>query len=92
MGVPLGLRDLAQLSPNRSQDTTLDRIDGATPFGINIVCVNADQHFVVKEHVGEKLFKDHYNIDYFAPFRDGQLGFVAVGWVVGALAYNQLLS
>ncbi|MGI9145258.1 MAG: methyltransferase domain-containing protein [Chloroflexota bacterium] len=62
MGVPLGLRDLAQLSPNRSQDATLGRIDGATPFGINIVCVNADQHFVVKEHVGEKFFKDHYNI------------------------------
>jgi glycosyltransferase involved in cell wall biosynthesis/phospholipid N-methyltransferase len=62
MGVPLGLRDLAQLSPNRSQDTTLDRIDDATPYGINVVCVNADQHFVVKAHVGDHLFKDHYNI------------------------------
>jgi len=62
MGVPLGLRDLAQLSPNRSQDSTLDRIDGATPYSINLVCVNADQHFVVKTHVGGKLFKDHYNI------------------------------
>jgi glycosyltransferase involved in cell wall biosynthesis len=62
MGVPLGLRDLAELSPNRSQDTTLEHIDGATPYGINLVCVNADQHFVVKQHVGERAFKDHYNI------------------------------
>ena len=62
LGVPLGLRDLSELSPNRSQDESLGRIDGTLPYGINIVCVNADQHFVVKSHVGDDVFRDHYNI------------------------------
>jgi glycosyltransferase involved in cell wall biosynthesis/SAM-dependent methyltransferase len=62
LGLPLGLMDLAELSPNRSADASLGTIDGKLPYGINIVCVNADQHFVVKSHVGENLFRDHYNI------------------------------
>ena len=61
-GVPLGLTDLAALSPNRSQDTSLDGVDNRAPYGINLVCVNADQHFVVKSHLGEQAFKEHYNI------------------------------
>src|SRR5262249_8919206 len=52
-GVPLGLRDLSELSPNRSGDTSVGRLDGITPYGVNLVCANADQHFVVRSHVGD---------------------------------------
>lgn len=31
------------------------------------------------------ILRGQFPIDYFAPFRDGQLGFVGVGWVVAAL-------
>ncbi|HEV7662140.1 MAG TPA: hypothetical protein VGQ62_01300, partial [Chloroflexota bacterium] len=62
MGVPVGLTDFAELSPNRSLDATLDGIDGSRPYAVNLVCVNADQHFVVKSHLGEEGFENHYNI------------------------------
>lgn len=61
-GVPLGFTDLAELSPNRSHDPTLAGVGSSAPYGINLVCVNADQHFVVKQHLGDAFFRGHYNI------------------------------
>jgi glycosyltransferase involved in cell wall biosynthesis/SAM-dependent methyltransferase len=61
-GVPMGLTDVANLSPNRSLDTTLKDIDQTAPYTINLVCVNADQHFVLKSELGQEFFDGHFNI------------------------------
>lgn len=37
-------------------------------------------------HFARMLAHGQWTIDYFAPYRDGQLGFVVLGWVAGALA------
>jgi glycosyltransferase involved in cell wall biosynthesis len=65
-GVPVGLRDVSELSLNRSRDTTLGLIDTPTPFPINLVNVNAEQHYVVKQFVGDDFFRNHYNIGVWA--------------------------
>jgi hypothetical protein len=36
-------------------------------------------------HLLKKILKSQQAISYTAPFRDGQLGFVSVGWVVASL-------
>ena len=61
LGVPTTLTDLSQLAPNRAHHRTLE-LGGAAWYPINLVCVNADQHFVVRAHVGDERFRDHYNI------------------------------
>ncbi|MCA1648157.1 MAG: glycosyltransferase, partial [Chloroflexi bacterium] len=61
-GIPVALKDLSALSPNRSDDPTLMQFDTRHPYGVNLVCVNADQHFVVMSHVGEQFFRGRYNI------------------------------
>jgi glycosyltransferase involved in cell wall biosynthesis len=77
--VPLSLKDIAELSVNRSKDHTLDDVRDMLPLpdtihpddaqnghhnahDVNLVCVNADQHFAMMSHVGEEFFRDHYNI------------------------------
>jgi glycosyltransferase involved in cell wall biosynthesis len=65
-GIAVGLRDVSELSVNRSRDTTLGFTDTPTPYPINLVNVNAEQHLVVKQFVGEDFFRDHYNIGVWA--------------------------
>jgi glycosyltransferase involved in cell wall biosynthesis len=60
--VPLGLRDVPAESPNAAHDPSLTLVDGPTPYPVNLVCVNPNQHFVAKARLGEELFRDHYNI------------------------------
>jgi glycosyltransferase involved in cell wall biosynthesis len=65
-GLGTALRDVSELSVNRSGDTTLGFTDTPTPYPINLVNVNAEQHFLVKQFVGEGFFRDHYNIGVWA--------------------------
>ena len=65
-GIRVGLRDVSELTVMRTQDTTLDVVNTETPYRINLFNVNADQHFVVKQFVGESFFRDHYNIAVWA--------------------------
>src|SRR4051794_24636062 len=60
--VPLGLRHVPAQSPNAAHDPRLMLVDGDTPYGVNLVCVNPIQHFAVKARLGEELFRGHYNI------------------------------
>src|SRR5438552_16275423 len=54
--------DVSELSPLRSEDPTLTTFDAEHPHAVNLVCVNADQHFVVMSHVGESFFHNRHNI------------------------------
>lgn len=70
LDVPLAFKDIADLSVNRSGDDTLNHLfdnqlteaGTAQPYDVNLLCVNADQHFAVMAHMGESFFRDHYNI------------------------------
>jgi glycosyltransferase involved in cell wall biosynthesis/SAM-dependent methyltransferase len=62
LGSPVALKDFSSLSPNRSADPTLDAFDEVHPHPINLVCANADQHFVVASHVGDAFFRNRHNI------------------------------
>ncbi len=60
--VPIALKDLSKLSVNRSEDRTLAVREGNQLYDINILCANADQHFVIMSHLGEDFFRGRYNI------------------------------
>jgi len=66
LDVPLALNDLSTLARSRSDDTSVGEFNDDNPFDVNLVCVNADEHFNVKEHLGPKYFKGHYNIGIWA--------------------------
>jgi glycosyltransferase involved in cell wall biosynthesis len=60
--VPVALRDLSELSSNRSEDRTLTAFDSGRLFDINLVCVNAGEHYAAMRHLGEEFFENRYNI------------------------------
>jgi glycosyltransferase involved in cell wall biosynthesis len=66
LGVPVALNDLSGLSSNRSEDRTLTTFDPDHPYDVNLVCVDAAQHFAVMTHVGADLFEGRYNIGAWA--------------------------
>jgi GT2 family glycosyltransferase/glycosyltransferase involved in cell wall biosynthesis/SAM-dependent methyltransferase len=61
LGVPVSLRDVSELSVNRSDDPSFARFDNDHNLPVNLVCVNADQHYVVVRHDPE-FFAGRYNI------------------------------
>jgi glycosyltransferase involved in cell wall biosynthesis len=62
LGMPLALNDLSPLAKSRSDDTSVEAFSDDNPYDVNVVCVNADQHFNVKQHLGPQYFSGHYNI------------------------------
>jgi glycosyltransferase involved in cell wall biosynthesis len=54
------------LSSNRSEDQTLSTFDADHPYDVNLVCVDAAQHFAIMSHVGADLFEGRYNIGAWA--------------------------
>jgi glycosyltransferase involved in cell wall biosynthesis len=62
LDIPIALTDLSDLSSNRSEDATLREFDVDHPHGVNLVCVDAAQHFAILSHVGTELFEGRYNI------------------------------
>ena len=61
-GVPVALKDFSELSPNRSDDPSLDAFDDVHPHPVNLICANADQHFVVASHLGDGFLRNRRNI------------------------------
>jgi hypothetical protein len=61
LGMAVSLKDVSTLSVNRSEDPDLTAFDEEHPHPVNLVCVNADQHFVVMAQ-DEMFFRDRYNI------------------------------
>jgi glycosyltransferase involved in cell wall biosynthesis len=61
-GVPVALKDFSALSPNRSEDPTVVSFDETHPHPVNLICANADQHFVVASRLGDAFFRHRRNI------------------------------
>jgi GT2 family glycosyltransferase/glycosyltransferase involved in cell wall biosynthesis len=61
LGAPHALHDISHMSVNRSQDDTFAAFDAEHPHQVNLVCVNADQHFVLMRE-RPALFEGRYNI------------------------------
>jgi GT2 family glycosyltransferase/glycosyltransferase involved in cell wall biosynthesis len=59
--VPMALRDVSELSVNRSEDTSIGSFHDDHSHPVNLVCINADQHFVVMAH-DPGFFEGKYNI------------------------------
>jgi len=67
LGVPMRLHDVSALTTNRSEDRSLAQGDTAvTDTDVNLVCVDAGQHFALLSEVGESFFETHYNIGAWA--------------------------
>src|SRR5215204_5747939 len=64
--LPIAFNDLSVLSSNRSEDRTLERFDADHPYCVNLVCVDAAQHFAVLSHVGTGVFEGRYGIGAWA--------------------------
>lgn len=61
-GVPTRLKDISEMSPHRSSDPSVLTSSSEHPQRVNLICANADQHFVNVDHVGASFFRDRYNI------------------------------
>ncbi len=62
MRVPVALKDVSDVTPNRSEDDTLRPSDDAFPHDLNLVCVTADQHHNVKSRLEPGFFDGRYNV------------------------------
>src|SRR4051812_48003870 len=51
LSIPLALRDMSGLSSNRSEDPSIADFDVEHPYDINLVCVDAGQHFAMMAEV-----------------------------------------
>ncbi len=66
LALPIALTDLSGLSSNRSADRTLVEFDTEHPYDVNLLCVDAAQHFAIMSHFGAALFEEQYNIGAWA--------------------------
>lgn len=62
LDIPISLCDLSDLTVNRSQDQSVTTFDADHPYDVNLVCINADQHFAALARLGEDFFRGRYNI------------------------------
>ena len=66
LGVPIAVHDVSSLTTNRSEDRSLDARATAVDTDVNLVCVDAGQHFALLSEVGDAFFTGHYNIGAWA--------------------------
>jgi glycosyltransferase involved in cell wall biosynthesis len=66
IGVPTRLADFSALTSNRSGDRTLAEGDGLSDWDVNLMCIDAGQHFAVLSRTDEDLFDRRYNIGAWA--------------------------
>ena len=66
LGVPTGLADFSALTSNRSGDRTLAGGDALSDWDVNLMCIDAGQHFAVLSESGEDVFDRRYNIGAWA--------------------------
>src|SRR5262245_15564581 len=64
--VPMRVHDVSALTSNRSEDHTVTVPDTTEETDVNLVCVDAGQHFALLSEVGESFFAGHYNIGAWA--------------------------
>jgi glycosyltransferase involved in cell wall biosynthesis len=62
LGVPTGLADFSALTSNRSGDRTLAAGDALSDWDVNLMCIDAGQHFAVLSQCQEDPFDRRYNV------------------------------
>jgi glycosyltransferase involved in cell wall biosynthesis len=65
-GAPTSLIDTGHLTANRTEDPTITEIDDEWRHDVNLVVINADEHFHVASELGEDNFRGRYNIGVWA--------------------------
>jgi glycosyltransferase involved in cell wall biosynthesis len=66
VGVPTRLADFSELTSNRSGDGTLAHGDALSDWDVNLMCIDAGQHFAVLSRTDGDLFDRGYNIGAWA--------------------------
>jgi glycosyltransferase involved in cell wall biosynthesis len=66
LGVPLRLEDFSALTSNRSGDRTVSSGDALANWDVNLMCIDAGQHFAVLSQAGDDLLTRRYNIGAWA--------------------------
>jgi glycosyltransferase involved in cell wall biosynthesis len=66
LGCPLALMDLSGLTSNRSRDTSVPAFDPEHPYDVNLVCVDAGQHFAMQARTGAEFFEGRFNVGAWA--------------------------
>lgn len=66
LGMPLALRDLSDLSSNRSADTSLGIVDDSSLYNVNLVCVDPSRQVAAIGEEGFGFFEGRYNIGAWA--------------------------
>ena len=66
LGVPTRLKDFSALTSNRSGDRTCADGDALSDWDVNLMCIDAGQHFAVLSQSDEDLFDRRYNIGAWA--------------------------
>jgi glycosyltransferase involved in cell wall biosynthesis len=66
LGVPTGLTDFSALTSNRSADRTLAGGDALSDWDVNLMCIDAGQHFAVLSQCDDDRFERRYNIGAWA--------------------------
>jgi glycosyltransferase involved in cell wall biosynthesis len=64
--VPLALCDVSELSSHRCEDDSSIPLDHTNPHPVNLICVNADQHFNTARYLGRSFLENRYNIGVWA--------------------------
>jgi glycosyltransferase involved in cell wall biosynthesis len=62
LGVPTALEDFSALTSNRSEDRSVLTGEGPGRADVNVVCIDAGQHFAALSRVGESFFEGRYNV------------------------------
>ncbi|HZV75686.1 MAG TPA: glycosyltransferase family 4 protein [Conexibacter sp.] len=65
-GTPISLIDAGHLTVNRTADPTIVEVDDEWRHDVNLVVINADEHFHVVSELGEQNFRNRYNIGVWA--------------------------
>ena len=66
LGVPTGLADFSALTSNRSGDRTLADGEALSDWDVNLMCIDAAQHFAVLSQSDVDPFDRRYNIGAWA--------------------------
>jgi len=66
LGVPTGLADFSALTSNRSGDRTLADGEALSDWDVNLMCIDAGQHFAVLSQSDVDPFERRYNIGAWA--------------------------
>lgn len=66
LGIPTRLADFSALTSNRSGDMTATEGDALTDWDVNLMCIDAGQHFAVLSRTDDDYLDRRYNIGAWA--------------------------